>query len=176
MKLLFIYRPPAAGKLTVAQELEKRIGFRIFHNHLTIELAKEIVQENNQIRSDLIDVLRLDVIEAATKAKINLIFTFVYAAGLDEKFVTDAHNVVEKNGGEVCFVLLTSKREVLAQRVGEVSRQKYSKIKDSETLYKMLDAYDLDSPVPYPNTITIDTNEQSAAETAGLIIDHFSLT
>lgn len=34
MRLIFIYGLPATGKLTVAQELAKRTGYKLFHNHL----------------------------------------------------------------------------------------------------------------------------------------------
>jgi replication-associated recombination protein RarA len=31
--LVFIYGPPAAGKLTVAEALAMRTGHKVFHNH-----------------------------------------------------------------------------------------------------------------------------------------------
>jgi hypothetical protein len=36
-QLVFLYGPPAVGKLTVAQELAARRPFRVLHNHLTID-------------------------------------------------------------------------------------------------------------------------------------------
>ena len=38
MKTIFIYGAPAAGKLTVANELAKRTGFSVLHNHLINDL------------------------------------------------------------------------------------------------------------------------------------------
>ena len=38
MRLIFIYGMPAPGKLTVAQELAKLIGYKLFHNHLVVDL------------------------------------------------------------------------------------------------------------------------------------------
>jgi hypothetical protein len=38
MRLVFIYGIPATGKLTVAQELAKRTGYSLFHNHLVVDL------------------------------------------------------------------------------------------------------------------------------------------
>jgi tRNA uridine 5-carbamoylmethylation protein Kti12 len=32
MKLIFLYGPPAVGKLTVAQELVTLTGYKLFHN------------------------------------------------------------------------------------------------------------------------------------------------
>jgi replication-associated recombination protein RarA len=39
MKLLFLYGPPAVGKLTVAREVSALTGYRLFHNHLTVNLT-----------------------------------------------------------------------------------------------------------------------------------------
>jgi tRNA uridine 5-carbamoylmethylation protein Kti12 len=38
MRLVFIYGLPATGKLTVARELSSLTGFRLFHNHLAVDL------------------------------------------------------------------------------------------------------------------------------------------
>ncbi len=39
MKLILIYGPEASGKLTVAGELAAITGNRVFHNHVSIEVA-----------------------------------------------------------------------------------------------------------------------------------------
>jgi hypothetical protein len=39
MKFIVVFGPPAVGKMTVGYELEKLTGFRLFHNHMTIELV-----------------------------------------------------------------------------------------------------------------------------------------
>ena len=36
MKLVFIYGPPAVGKLTVAKELAALTGFKVFHNQVIL--------------------------------------------------------------------------------------------------------------------------------------------
>jgi shikimate kinase len=40
MKLIIIYGPEATGKLTIAKELAKATGFRLFHNHVSVDVAK----------------------------------------------------------------------------------------------------------------------------------------
>jgi adenylate kinase family enzyme len=42
MKLIFIYGPPASGKLTIAEILSERTGIPLFHNHLSRDLVKDI--------------------------------------------------------------------------------------------------------------------------------------
>ena len=42
MKLVFIYGPPGVGKLTVAKELSNLTGFKLFHNHVSIDFASSV--------------------------------------------------------------------------------------------------------------------------------------
>lgn len=42
MKLILIYGPEASGKLTVAGELAAITGYRVFHNHVSIEVARSV--------------------------------------------------------------------------------------------------------------------------------------
>ena len=37
--LLFVVGPPAVGKMSVGQAITERTGLRLFHNHISIELA-----------------------------------------------------------------------------------------------------------------------------------------
>ena len=42
MKLFIITGPHAVGKMSVGMTLAKRLNIRLFHNHMTIELVKDI--------------------------------------------------------------------------------------------------------------------------------------
>jgi cytidylate kinase len=42
MKLIFIYGPAAAGKLTIARELAALPGYAVFHNHLIVDAVASI--------------------------------------------------------------------------------------------------------------------------------------
>jgi hypothetical protein len=37
--LLFVVGPPAVGKMTVGSAIAERTGLRLFHNHISIEVA-----------------------------------------------------------------------------------------------------------------------------------------
>jgi hypothetical protein len=47
MKVLFLFGNAAVGKMTVGQELMKKTGLRLFHNHMTIEPTLEIFGDFN---------------------------------------------------------------------------------------------------------------------------------
>jgi cytidylate kinase len=42
MNLILLYGPPAVGKLTIAKEIARLTGFKVFHNQLTVNLAAAI--------------------------------------------------------------------------------------------------------------------------------------
>lgn len=85
--LLMILGGQAVGKMTVGEELEKQTQFKLFHNHMTVELANhfygfgndlnEIIrQQQKALFSDLRDRLRLIVFDNVAKSFLpGLIFT-----------------------------------------------------------------------------------------------------
>lgn len=81
MKLIFIYGAPAVGKLTVARELEKQTGFKVFHNHLTIDAIEPVFDFGTKSFWKLVHRIRLETISEAALENVNLIFTFCYAKG-----------------------------------------------------------------------------------------------
>ena len=47
--LVLIIGPQAVGKMTVGQELEKITGYKLFYNHMTIELLTKIFDYDQKI-------------------------------------------------------------------------------------------------------------------------------
>lgn len=175
MKLLVLYGPPAAGKLTIGKEIAKRTSFRLFHNHLAIDLVEVVFPDRDETRMALVSKIWLDIIEAATKANKDLIFTFVYAPGYDDKFIVTLINTVEDNGGEICFAQIVPTVEVLHERLGDEARQNHSKITDPALLDTVLKKWDLYSPIHHPTHFILDNSALSLEEAAEKIIQHFHL-
>lgn len=175
MKLMLIYGPPAAGKLTVARELAKQTGFKLFHNHLTIDLALELEPERTPERFELVRMLREAVFTWAAEKDINLIFTFVHASGIDDEWLHKVDGIITKAGGTVCPVQLIPPHETLFQRLNEASRQNSSKLTNSAELSKSLDKYELYEPVKLEQNLVIDNSELSPQKVAEEIIAHYSL-
>ncbi len=174
MKLIYIYGPPASGKLTVATALAAQTGFKLFHNHLTQDLAGVLYPEWNDVRHKLVDKLRLDVIEYAAQNNTDLIFTQYYTGdGDDIAFVNDTVEIIKSSGGTVKFVELTAPIDVLQRRVTNESRKPFEKAKDIETLQKHLDDSKFQS-VEYER-LTIDSSKVEPDEASRDIIESFRL-
>ncbi len=86
MKLVFIYGPPSSGKLTVAKELAELTGFKLFHNHVSIQFVESLFEFGSKPFSRLTDKYRTEMLEEAAKEKVDTIFTFVYGKPEDNPF------------------------------------------------------------------------------------------
>jgi shikimate kinase len=176
MNLIFIYGPPATGKLTIATELAELTGYTLFHNHLSLNLAREIFPDFDDKLFNLVHEIRLDVFSASAKYDRNLIFTNVYSGDDDDKhFVRRVVESVEQHNGNVRFVQLTAPLEVLLSRVDSESRKHHKKITDGDKLKVSLSRYDMNVGVAYDNILTLDTSVLQPADSARKIVETFKL-
>ncbi|MFA5381610.1 MAG: AAA family ATPase [Candidatus Micrarchaeia archaeon] len=176
MKMIFIYGSPAVGKLTVAKEIAKLTDFKLFHNHLTVDLVKSLFPFRSKNFMKLLEKLRLDIIEHIAKEDIaNIIFTFCYAPSEDKEFVNNIYNIIKKYNGQIYFVHLYSNKDELIKRVNSESRKEYKKINEETVLLKDLQTYDYYTKIDFVESLEIDNSYVSAKETAMKIIKHFNL-
>jgi hypothetical protein len=167
--LIFIYGPPAAGKLTVAKELARRTGFPLFHNHVAFDLASSLFRFGTRGHQRVVDAVRLAVFEIAASEELEgLIFTFVYGSEVDNPFVEQVLHAVESRGGRVAFVRLYCPPAVLEERVVAAERRQHGKLVDPQSLRELLRKYDLFAPVPFRKSLTLDSSrippDQATAE------------
>lgn len=172
MKLVVLYGAPGVGKLTVARELAAVTGYKVFHNHLTVDLVLSVFPFGTEQFERLSTMMRLAMFEEAAKANVlGVIFTLVYAAGVDDSFIQQIRDSVEPFGGEVNFVLLTCDSEVLRQRVAHESRAAFGKLRDPEVVEELFAGYHLATPVPHAPSLVIDNTDVSPSEVAARIKD-----
>lgn len=112
VKLIVLYGPPGTGKLTVARVLAGLTGFRLFHTHLTVDLAASLFAHGSPAYMDYVQHLRCEAFERAAAAAVDLVFTFWYS-GVSRPSVERYRAIVEAHGGEVLFVRLWCRPEVL---------------------------------------------------------------
>lgn len=183
MKLVFIIGNGAVGKMTVGQELMKRTGLRLFHNHMTIEPVIEIF---GTFRTDVISKLREVIFqEFAASDQYGMIFTFMWAFDMQEDWDYIAHvkSIFEPYGTEFYCVELVASQEVRLERNRTENRlnHKASKRDIAASDGRILDAdanYRLESfegELPFENYMKIDNSDLSAETVARMIQENFGL-
>jgi hypothetical protein len=171
--LVYLYGPPAAGKLTVATRLAERTGFRLFHNHLTVNAVLPVFGFGTEPFGEVIHRLRLDVFETAARHDVDLIFTNNNAWGSAEprkrfhEFADHAAGLVERAGGRARFVCLQAPLDVLVSRLGDESRRSHGKLADPDRLRHLVTTIDL-SPL-HDDDLVLDTSALSPDEAAARI-------
>jgi hypothetical protein len=129
MKLIFIYGMPATGKLTVAQELVAVTGYKLFHNHLVVDLLLSVFEFGSPEFVALREQFWLSVFDQACRSKLSgMIFTFNPESTVRPEFIENTVSTVSRAGGEVDFVELTCPVPELKRRMGSLSRHQYKKL------------------------------------------------
>lgn len=174
MNLIFLYGPPATGKLTIARELSRLLEYPVFHNHLTRDLVQSLYPGKVGEHYDLVETLRRNVFEYCAQHDTSLIFTYVYGGLEEDAAIAKMIQPVKENGGTVCFVELTAPHEVILERVTNESRRQHRKIVDREKMASLLRDTVYVS-MPYDGILKIDTSAQEPRESAVMISRYFGL-
>jgi AAA domain len=175
MKLVFIYGPPASGKLTVARQLSKLTGYKLFDNHVSIQFVQSLFEFGTKTFWRLTQKFRTEMIEEAVKRGVDTIFTFVYEKKVDDPFVRKVLASVNRHGGKVCFVRLQCDKKELERRVSGEDRKSRGKVATKRLLGSVFRQHDLGSKVPFQSSLTIDTTYQSPARAAKMIAQYYGL-
>jgi chloramphenicol 3-O-phosphotransferase len=170
--LVYLYGPPASGKLTVATALAARTGFRLFHNHLTVNAVRSVFDFGSPAFSSVLHRMRLDVFSTAMQAGVDVIFTNNSAwSGVDPRdrftaFVDEVERAVSAGGGGgvVRFVQVTAPDDVLAARVDAASRRDHGKLTDPVRLRELLAS--LDRTPLHADDLLVDTSVLSPEDAA----------
>ena len=183
MKFLFLFGDAAVGKMTVGQELMKRTGLRLFHNHMTIEPIIEIFGRYHGIA---ISRWRTVIFEEFAKTDAyGMIFTFMWAFDqqADWDYVAHIRSIFEPYGTEFYYAELVASQEIRLQRNVTENRLAYKPSKrdleasnqrllHDDTHYRCVS---YDGEIPFANYIKIDNSNLSPEETAQIIQARFSL-
>ena len=176
MKLIFLHGMPGVGKLTVARELAEATRYKLFHNHLTVDLVGSVFEFGTSPFIVLREKIWLDVIaEAASSEVEGMIFTFAFEPTVREGFVERVRTTVESSGGEVLFVKLVCSPEELEKRITSDSRSSFGKLTSLEQFHELNDAGAFDDPGVTPDRLVLDTTNLSPEEAALKIASELKL-
>jgi hypothetical protein len=175
MELLFIYGPAAVGKLTIGRELAKLTGFRLFHNHLTVDAVMAVFDFGSESFIKLREQIWLSVFKEAAQHNISLIFTFSPEQTVRTSFIQDTLDAVKPFGGKVRFIELICPIDELERRIENPSRAEFNKLRSLESFRKIRQAGKHIYPKLPNSGLTIDTSKMSPQEAARKIFDFLLL-
>ncbi len=179
MKVIFLYGPPAAGKLTVATELARITGYKLVDNHKATDFLEEVFPRADARlhpwRSKLGRKIRIDLVSAAAEANINLIITFAPLSAGAFDFMRDIASAVTTNSGQLCMVQLLPSQEALEARIVSESR-KGIKIDTIEQWHKRVDGNE-EAFATFPDSehLVLDNSTLTPQETAQKIAEYYRL-
>lgn len=170
IRILFLYGPPAAGKLTVAREVAVRTGWRLFHNHLTVDLSLAVYDFGTPGFVALREQIWLAVFRRAlADGQPNLIFTFSPESSVPQRFIDDLWREVIEAKGEIVPVELYASEPEIERRMNAESRRKGGKLTDA-ALYRELRAQGVfATPVVPSPRLLVDTEKHPPAQAAEAI-------
>src|SRR5438067_8306308 len=78
MKWVILYGPPGVGKLTVGTELARLTGFKLLHNHLSVNMVTAVFERGSEPWGRVLQGVRRVVLTEAARQGIDVITTNVF--------------------------------------------------------------------------------------------------
>jgi len=174
MKLIFLYGLPGTGKLTIARELSQLTGYKLFHNHLTVDLLLSVFEFGSKPFVELREKIWLSIFEEASSLPA-MIFTFNPENSVRQSFIEKTIQTVESRGGEVLFIEVVCDPAELERRMDTQDRRLHKKLVSLEHYKKLKADGVFDSPkMPLPK-LTLNSTQTLPRENAKEIVARFSL-
>jgi hypothetical protein len=184
--VLFVVGPSAVGKMSVAQAIAERTGLRVFHNHISIELALRYFDHGTPAFYRISGSIRRQIVEEVASSDLaGLVFTYVWAFDVpeDHDAVDEYARPFRERGGRVLFLELEASQAERLRRNEGASRlaEKPSK-RDLEfsrrNLLELDTRYQLNSGGAFDDRadwLRIDNTRLAPADVAERAITHFLL-
>lgn len=172
MRLIFIYGPPAAGKLTVARIVAERTGLPLFHNHLVVDAVGAVFPFGSPDFVRLREQFWMETFTAAAATGRSMIFTFAPEASVTSDFPAHVSEAVTRSGGKVVFVALSVDDAEQERRIDSASRAEFGKLRSLELLRQLRPSMrECQAIMPTPSLI-IDTVSTAPSDAADRIVQH----
>lgn len=174
MRIVFLYGPVGAGKLTVGRELARLTGLPLFHNHFVVDAVGAVFDFGSEPFIRLREAFWLQTFAEAARAERPLIFTFAPEATVDPGFPARVQAAIEPFGGVVTFIALTVSPEEQERRIVQPSRAAFDKLQSVDLLRRLRADFDASLAAMPPADLTIDTEACSPSQAAERIAAHLA--
>jgi len=173
--LVILHGPPASGKFTTALELGALTGARVFHNHLTLDVAKSLYEFGVPEFWALVDEIRLMSYRSYFKyGRETIVSTWCYEHPKNLDFYRAILSIAESESGRVLPVFLNCDLAQLESRVTNIERKKMNKLCSVEKLREVLENQ-MYSAIPDERCIELNSGTESANHNARKIAERFDL-
>ena len=177
MKLAILIGPHAVGKMTVGQHLSELSGYKLFHNHLSIELVSPFFSYSTPKGRRLVNDIRQLFFDAfAQSDAAGYIFTFVWAfeAAGEREYLEGIAKLFEDQGHEVYWTELEADIDTRIQRNQSENRLDHKPSKrdvawSERDLIESAEKHRLNSnegELDYPRYMRINNTDKSASDVA----------
>lgn len=174
-KLIFLYGHPGCGKLTIAKELAALTSFKLFHNHLTVDLLLSLFDFGSPQFIKYRESLWLELIGEAIRNGSDIIFTFCPENTVSKEFIKNMQDTVHERRGTCHFVNIVCPVEELVQRVEQESRKQYQKLSSGKFLLQLLAGKAHDYGGIIPTDLLVDSGVTEPNVAAQLIVEKFGI-
>lgn len=171
---ILLYGPPAAGKQTVGGLLAATTGFRLLHNHLSIDVVRHLFDFGAPGFWATVRDVRLAMVARAAEHGVDIISTYVFSPKEERSYLDAIHGAIADVGGATYRVQLRPSLEALASRAREPSRVASSKLTEPARILNAVEQLDLYAPIEAMD-LSIDNSELSPDDVAEQIQQHFGI-
>lgn len=119
MNFVLIFGPSAVGKMTVGKALAEKTGYKLFHNHVSLELANRFFDFGTDSFRKIDRLVRFGVFEIVAESDLEgFIFTFCWALDMprEAEYVDRIVNIFKAGGAQIQYVELEAEQDVRLQR------------------------------------------------------------
>lgn len=184
MNFVLIFGPSAVGKMTVGKALAGRTGYKLMHNHVSLELANRFFDFGTEPFRKLSSLVRFGVFDVVAQSDLpGFIFTFCWALDLpsEAEYVDRIVNIFATAGADIHYVELEADQAVRLARNNTPDRltEKPSKrdVAHSEAMLLRDDEKYRQNTrpgeMPERNILKINNAELTPEEVAEKVVTHF---
>ncbi|MGF1763225.1 hypothetical protein [Aliivibrio kagoshimensis] len=173
MKVVWLHGAAAVGKLTVAKVLNEHFGYKLFHNHLAVDLSLSIYEEfgdkdffdfTNQIR-------RTTLAKAQEIGVTHLVMTHMICYESEIIEINRYLNFFDEQGIEVYPIHLNPSHAAILARSESNERVNSHKISCPKILSTLLTETKFNA-IQHTNAISINNTELTPNQVAKMVVEH----